>query len=105
MAYLFSGLLITSLLIMLFAWWSDFSVKVLLYSYGYDFNGMDFSESCKNVADENLMKVKQLRKGLTGIGWPLKAIMIYIYYWPYLLIVYIIGYVFKKPKTNSVFRT
>lgn len=102
--YLISGLLVTVLLIILFAWWSDFSIKILLYSYGYDFNGMDFSEKCKNVAEENLMTVKQLSKRLTGIGWPLKAIMVYIYYSPYLLIVYGISYLFKKTKTNIGFR-
>ena len=96
--YLLSGLLVTSLLIILIAWWGDYSNKILLYWYGYDFDAMNFSERCKNVAEENLMTVKELSRRLTGIGWPLKAILVYIYYLPYLLLVYVLSYLFKKSK-------
>lgn len=103
-SYLLSTFLVTSLLIILLAWWGDYSNKILLYWYGYDFDAMNFSERCKNVAEEDLIKVKQLNKRLNGIGWPVKAILVYIYYLPYLLLVYIVSYIFRKSKKNILFR-
>src|SRR5689334_13427014 len=80
--------LITSVIITLtFAWWSDKSNDILLSSYGYDFDGMNDMERMANVPGEHVAKVRQLEIGRAGIGWPLRAIMTYGIYLPYLLIV------------------
>ncbi len=99
--YIFLGFLITSFLALFFAWWSDFSDEILLSSYGYDFNAMDDYERYKNVSPDNLAAVKQLRMSMMGIGWPLKAIMTYTFYSPYLLLIYLFGYLFKKQKKTE----
>lgn len=86
---------------MLAGWWGDYSNKILLSWYGFNFNEVDFGEGCKNVSEGNLMKVKQLRRNSMGIGWPLKAIIAYVFYWPYLIIVYILSCLFKRLKSKK----
>ena len=99
--YLFSGIIITSILTFLLAFWSDWSNKILLSHYGYDFDAMNDVERYRNVTKENLGKVKGLEISMMGIGWPLKAFMVYSIYSPYLLIVYIVTYFYKKNKTKK----
>lgn len=103
--YLVSGIIITSILTFLFAFWSNLSNKILLSHYGYDFEAMNDIERYRNVAKENLEKVKGLEISIMGIGWPLKAFMVYIVYSPYLLIVYLATYFYKKinRKKNKLF--
>jgi len=86
--YLIISLLITFILILIIAWWSNFSNKLLLSHLGYDFDAMNDIQRFQNVASENLDKVKKLRIAMMGIGWPLKAFIFYPFYLPYLLIVY-----------------
>ena len=86
--YLIISLLITFILILIIAWWSNFSNKLLLSHLGYDFEAMNDIQRFQNVASENLDKVKKLRIAMMGIGWPLKAFIFYPFYLPYLLIVY-----------------
>ena len=86
--YLIISLLITFILILIIAWWSNFSNKLLLSHLGYDFEAMNDIQRFQNVASENLDKVKKLRISTMGIGWPLKAFIFYPFYLPYLLIVY-----------------
>jgi hypothetical protein len=99
--YLFSGIIITSILTFLLAFWSDWSNKILLSHYGYDFDAMNDVERYRNVTKENLGKVKGLEISMMGIGWPLKAFMVYIVYSPYLLIVYLATYFYKKNKAKK----
>ena len=99
--YLFSGIIITSILTFLLAFWSDWSNKILLSHYGYDFDAMNDVERYRNVTKENLGKVKGLEISMMGIGWPLKAFMADSIYLPYLLIVYILTYFYKKNKTKK----
>lgn len=98
LTYLILGLIITSGITFTFAWWADYSDKLLLNHYGYDLDAMNDSERYGNVESENLGKVKQIEISYFGIGWPLKAIMTYVFYLPYLLIVYPIGITFRKMK-------
>jgi len=86
--YLIISLIITFILILIIAWWSNFSNKLLLSHLGYDFEAMNDIQRFQNVASENLDKVKKLRISTMGIGWPLKAFIFYPFYLPYLLIVY-----------------
>lgn len=99
--YLILGIIVTSLLTFLIGWWSDFSNKILLSHYGYDFEAMKDVERYKNVTKENLEKVKGLVVSMMGIGWPLKAIMTYVIYCPYLLLVYVVSYFYKKNKIKK----
>lgn len=69
--------------------------------YGYDFDAMNDTERFQNVERENLANIKQLEIGYFGIDWPLKAIMSFVFYSPYLLIVYLIGQVIRKMKRNN----
>lgn len=87
-SYLMISLISTSILILIIAWWTNFSNKLLLSHLGYDFEAMNDIQRFQNVASKHLDKVKKLRISTMGIGWPLKAFMFYPFYLPYLLIVY-----------------
>lgn len=79
-----SALIILSLILLIFsAWWSDFSSQILLTQYNYNFDGMNETENFKNVKKIDIQKVAELKKSLMGIGWPLKAIMIFPFYLTY----------------------
>lgn len=106
-SYLITSIAITLSLVLIMAWWSHFSIELLLSHYGYDSNLLTEAERLKNVTAENLDRVKTLDSSRMGIGWPLKAILFYIFYSPYLLIVYFGCYFYRKSKlskqTNGTF--
>lgn len=96
--YLIFGTIITAAIMWTFAWWADYSDQLLLSNYGYDFDAMNNSDRFVKVKSENLERVKQLEIGYFGIGWPLQAILAFVLYFPYLLIVYLIGQVISRKK-------
>ena len=98
--YFLSGIIVTFLLFIILGWWSSFSNDLLLSHYGYDFEAMNDFERFKNVAHENLEKVKTVQISMLGIGWPLKVIMTYVFYFPILIIIYLLVYFFKRKKFN-----
>lgn len=98
--YLVSGLILTAGIMWAFAWYSDYSDQLLMSHYGYDFNAMNDIERFADVESKNLEKVKKLEIGYYGIGWPLKAIISFIFYSPYLLIVYGVGQLTRRMKTK-----
>ena len=98
LTYLILGIITTAGITWTFAWWADYSDQVLMSHYGYDFDAMNDTERFASVQSENLEKAKQLEIGYFGIGWPLKAIMTYVFYSPYLLIVYLIGQFITRMK-------
>jgi len=90
--YLIFGILTTACISLVFAWWGDESDKILLKDYGYyvdDESGMEIFE---NVKPENIERVKSLKTSIMGIGWPLRAILSYVFVFPYLIIVYVASY-------------
>ena len=101
-SYLTIGVLLTALLTIIFAWWSYTSDLLLLKHYGYNIDGMNEAEFYGKVLPENLDKVKSLETSIMGIGWPLKAILIFVFYSPYLLIIYGVTYLIgrKTQKAN-----
>jgi len=99
--YLISAIIITSVLTLVLGWWAHYSDKLLLSHYGYNFNAMNDNERFENVSIENLDRVKNLEISMMGIGWPLKAIMSYLVYSPYLLIVYIVSFFYAKRKRKA----
>lgn len=105
--YLTSGVLVTAFIVFVFGWWSYTSDKILLTYYGYSFDGWSDKDYYKNVAPENLEEVKSIVTRMRGIGWPLKVILAYAFYSPYMLIVYtatyLIGRWTRKPAANKMF--
>lgn len=73
-----------------------FIKKILLAHYGYNFEGWAENDSYKNVDPKNFRRVKSLLISRAGIGWAVKAFIIYWYYFPYLLIVYTGTYLLKR---------
>ncbi len=105
LTYLISGLIITAVITLMFAWWADYSNIILLKHYGgYVFNpdSDGYQVSYENVLIENIDKVKSLESSIMGIGWPLKAIMTFVFYSPYLLIVYFIGQIISRMKRKNI---
>lgn len=95
MKYLVLGIIITAGITLTFAWRATYSDELLLSHYGYDLNAMNDLERYGNIKSEDLEKVKQIEISYFGIGWPLKAIMTYVFNSPYLLIVYLIRIIIK----------
>ncbi len=85
-----------------FAWWGHTSNRLLLIHYGYHVEGNSVAEYYEHVAPENLERVKALMRSRTGIGWPLKAIITYVYYSPYLLIVYLASYLIERYRRRNL---
>jgi hypothetical protein len=96
LTYLTLGIIITSIITLTFGWWSDTSNELLLSYYGYDFDAMNENERFANVSTDNLERVKSLEISMMGIGWPLKTIITFAAYSPYLLIVYLVTYLIRK---------
>ena len=105
LTYIILGIIITAGITLIFAWWADYSDQLLMSHYGYDFDAMNDAERFGKVQDANLERVKQLEIGYFGIGWPLKAFMSYIFYSPYLLIVYLIGKFMIRMKLKKKIET
>jgi hypothetical protein len=94
--YLTVGLFFMAFIVITFAWWADTSDKILLQHYGYDIDGMSEKEFYGKVSPENIDRVKTLETSIMGIGWPLKAILTFVFCSPYLLIVYSLSYLIGK---------
>jgi hypothetical protein len=97
--YIIFGLILTAIIFTLFAWWTHFSDKLLLSNYGYNFDSMNDIERFENVSVENMDEVKRIENSIMGIGWPLKAMMMFPLFSIYLFVIYLIGYGYKKYKT------
>lgn len=104
LTYLVSGLIITAGIMSILAWWTDYSNILLLKHYnGYIYNpdSGGYQIEYDSVLPENLDRVKSLEISVMGIGWPLKAIMSFVFYSPYLLIVYGVGQLIRRRKKRS----
>ncbi|MCO5239536.1 MAG: hypothetical protein M9904_05725 [Chitinophagaceae bacterium] len=86
----------TAIIALTFGWWADTSDQMLLKHYGYNFDAMNDTERFGNVSSDNIERVKNLEKSIMGVGWQLKVIITYVFYSPYLLIVYLVAYLFSK---------
>lgn len=100
--YLTFGILTTATIALTFGWWTDYSNYKLLGHFGYNFDAMNDKERFEKVSPDNIEKVKSIETSIMGIGWPLKVILTYVFYSPYLLIVYLVAYLFRnKTKTTD----
>ena len=63
---------------------------------------MNDFEKYENVSTENLDEVKKLEMSIMGIGWPLKAILTYLVYCPYLVIAYIVSFFYTKMRKKNI---
>lgn len=66
--YFLMGIVLSGLMICVFAWWRDFSNIILLRYYGYNMQGVSTYELYKNVLPKNVQKVKDIEKSVMGIG-------------------------------------
>ncbi len=62
------------------AYWAfdDLSTGFLLSYYGYNFDGMFEEEQYANVEPCNRERVDRLFSHLMGVGWPLRAMFMYV---------------------------
>ena len=102
-SYLTIGMFLTALITIIFAWWAYTSDLLLLKHYGYDIDGMNGTEFYGKVLPENMDKVKSLETSIMGIGWPLKAILTFAFYSPYLLIIYAVTYLIRRKIRKAEF--
>jgi len=98
--YLVFGLVLGAIIVYVFSWWSYTSDLMLLEHYGYNIDGMN-EEFYENVLPKNMDKVNNLVTSIMGIGWQLKAIITFVFYSPYLLIVYGVMYYQAKSKKKQ----
>lgn len=87
--YVIIGLILGVVFVFIFSWWNDYSNKLLMTFYGYNFDSMNDYEKYLNVKKENRDNVIQIEKTLMGIGWPLKAGIMYIFYLLYFFLIYL----------------
>jgi hypothetical protein len=100
MVYTIFGIVVGTVIIFVFSWWTTTSDEMLLSYYGYVFDALNKTERYANVLPENINQVKNIETSLSGIGWPLKAIFAFVFYLPYLFIVYFVNYIIKKRKAT-----
>ncbi len=96
------SLILTAIITFVFAWWAYISDLIMLKHYGYDLDGMNETEFYGNVLPEHMEKVKSLEMNIMGIGWPLKAILTWVYYSPYLLLVFLLIYWVGKKRNKLI---
>jgi hypothetical protein len=98
-SYFAIGLIVTAIISLIFAWWSNTSNIMLLRHYdGYVFNpdSNSYQVSYEKVLSENIDEVKSLEMSLMGIGWPLKAIFMFVCFSPILLVIYFLNNLIPK---------
>ena len=64
--------------------------------YGYDFEAMGDADRFRGVKSESVERVKFLERSRFGIGWPLKAIIMYEHYAAYPVVDYIVGSLVRR---------
>lgn len=98
--YFMIGIILSGLIIWLFAWWTDISNSILLKHYGCNVLGINTTELYKNVMPSDLERVWNIENSMMGIGWPLKAIFGFIIFIPYLCVVFIVSKIIEKRKST-----
>ena len=108
-SYFTIGLIVSCITILIFAWWNQEANILLLKHYnGYIFNpdSNGYEVDYEKVTPENIERVKKLERKYMGVGWPLKAIFLFVIYIPYLVLVYYLNRllvaIIKRKKTNTI---
>lgn len=91
---------ISVLFVFSFAAWAHYSNYWLMESYGYDFS-LD-GDPFANVALENIQRVERLNMSISGIGWPLQAMIMHVFIVPCLLFAFSIYYLIRM-KMNKIY--
>lgn len=97
--YLILSLLCSAIFSFVFAWWNNASNIMLLKHYDAYFLNPDsnsYQVSYDKVILENIKEVEKLEKSIMGIGWPLKAIFMLVFFFPITLIPFLTKYSIKK---------
>ena len=102
LSYSLLALLILGVLMFVFAWWVDKSQMILLSHYGFDQEAWSEVERFEQVTQENIERVKSLHRSSLGIGWPLKAMIGYVMFTPYLFIAYLVSILIGRMKRIKI---
>ena len=79
--FFFLNLIIVGILTLILTYWSEeISKNIILENYGFNFDGMNDSEYYQNVKSENITRITEIRNSMFGIGWPLKAIFVFLFF-------------------------
>jgi hypothetical protein len=103
-SYLTIGFVTTAIITLIFAWWGYESNILLLKHYdGYWYNpdSGGYQVKYEKVLPENIERVKILERSHMGIGWPLKAIFMFVFFSPILLVVYFFNNLIVKIKKKK----
>lgn len=96
LTYLVWSLVLSGILVFAFVWWGDYSSQLLLRFYGVDLTAVTEADRYAQVLAENRERVHQLEISYWGMGWPLKGLFVCAICWPYLIVVYFVGFELKK---------
>jgi len=94
------GLVLMAFICTLFAWWRYTSDLLLLQHFGYNMDGINERARFKNVLPEHVTTVKSLEISIMGIGWPVKAMVVFVMCLPYLWVVNSINSLIKRINYN-----
>lgn len=93
--YLIASVFLTSILMICFFWWNNLSRILLMIDYGVNRFATNDFERYLHVSKENLYRVKQLENSYYGVAWQLRAFLVYVFYVPYIFVVYFIAWILK----------
>ncbi|HEC00775.1 MAG TPA: hypothetical protein ENI91_03705 [Sphingomonadales bacterium] len=70
-------------IVLISAYWPEFFGNIRLSSMGFDFYGMTDFERTLGVSPELKAEANSLYWSNMGIGWPLKALIAFVFFVPY----------------------
>ncbi|NQX82460.1 MAG: hypothetical protein HRT66_10765 [Flavobacteriaceae bacterium] len=100
--YIIPSTILTSAVILFSVWWAHYSIGILLSHYEYLSEPMIPKERFINVSTENMYRVNQLIDDWTGVGWPFKAILFSIVYFPILIFIFFFNILFVMIKDKWI---
>jgi hypothetical protein len=74
---------ISFFLVLLIAYWPHFFADFRLVLMDFDFDGTTDDERTRHVDSSYKEEANRLYNSNMGIGWPLQAILVVVYYFPY----------------------
>lgn len=101
LTYLLIGSSLSTVVIIIFSWWGNYSTYLLLEYYGFNLDALSIEGQIENVKAEHIDYVNRLFDSLSSVGWPLTAMFSSVFYFPYFLSVYYVGNVVQKEKRRK----
>jgi hypothetical protein len=95
--FILISLATSTFLCVISTWWiCEGGNNLLLKNYGITEYAIGDTERYQNIKPENIKRAKEIYESMFGIGWPLRAIMTYKFYLPYLIFGYLVCYFIQK---------